>query len=173
MGWKDVLRNVAPTLATTLTGGNPLAGTAVKFISEKLLGKPDASEDELEAAIVGATPDQLAKLKQIDNDFKVEMEQLGIDLEKVHQEDRGDARDMAKANMMPQIILSAAFILGYFSVCFLLFTSSAITEMDDFAKGQIGIMLGILTAAIPQILNFWFGSSSGSKEKTRKLKGKN
>ena len=32
--------------------------------------------------------------------------------------------------------------------------------------GVFATILGVLTAAIPQILNFWFGSSVGSKEKT-------
>jgi hypothetical protein len=38
-------------------------------------------------------------------------------------------------------------------------------------KDMVMTLLGIMTAAQAQIMNFWFGSSSGSKEKTSKLAG--
>ena len=38
----------------------------------------------------------------------------------------------------------------------------------DNAKKSI-IILGVLTASIPTILAFWFGSSFGSREKTAAL----
>ena len=50
--WKKVLGGIAPTIATAL--GGPLAGTATKFLASSLLGKDEASESELEAAIIGA-----------------------------------------------------------------------------------------------------------------------
>jgi hypothetical protein len=48
----------------------------------------------------------------------------------------------------------------------LFFTGGLVTGLDDWTKGQLGILVGILTAAVPQILAYWFGSSSGSKAKT-------
>ena len=78
--WKGLLKKVAPTLATVLTGGNPLAGLGVKALSDAVLGKPDGSEDEIALALQGATPKMLADIKVADQSFKLEMEELGIDI---------------------------------------------------------------------------------------------
>jgi hypothetical protein len=37
-------------------------------------------------------------------------------------------------------------------------------------NSEFNMVLGVLTAGQVQIMNFWFGSSSGSKDKTSKLK---
>jgi len=44
---------------------NPVAGLAIQAASNALLGRPDGSEDELAAAVAGATPDQLMALKRL------------------------------------------------------------------------------------------------------------
>jgi hypothetical protein len=41
--WKDIIRSIAPTIGTAL--GGPLAGTATKFIADKMLGKADATQE--------------------------------------------------------------------------------------------------------------------------------
>jgi hypothetical protein len=71
-----LLGQVAPTLATAL--GGPLAGLAVKTLSNVLLGNEEGSEAEVAAALRNATPDQLAEIKQIDADFKVRMAELRL-----------------------------------------------------------------------------------------------
>ena len=81
MNWKETLAAVAPTLATAL--GGPLAGAATKFISGKLLGKDDSTLEEIEQAVLGASPEQLANLKNIDYEFKKEMEKLKKELRKI------------------------------------------------------------------------------------------
>ena len=45
---KAVLGVVAPTLGTAI--GGPFGGMVAKALSEALLGKPDASSDEMEKA---------------------------------------------------------------------------------------------------------------------------
>lgn len=52
--WKEIVRAVAPTLATAL--GGPLAGVATSEISNAILGKSDGTEAELGDALVKATP---------------------------------------------------------------------------------------------------------------------
>ena len=155
MEWKKIVAGVAPTIATAL--GGPIAGTATKFIAAKLLGKADATEDEIGAYLAGATPEDLAKLRDIDNDFKLQMKKLNIDLVRLGQEDRKDARDLAKANMWPQIVISIVFIGGY------LWTVSALFDGELNLVGtnrdMALMLLGVLTAGIPMILRFWFGGS--------------
>lgn len=168
--WKDVVRTVAPVLGTAL--GGPMAGTAIKFIAESFLGKPDATEEELEQAIVNASPADLEKLKSIDAQFKVDMKKLDIDLYALQYKEMESARGLFKVNVWPQMLLSFVFILVYFFILYMLLIGSAGAEhskLDPAMQGVTTTIIGVLTAAIPQILNFWFGSSLGSKEKTGEL----
>ncbi|TVZ41591.1 hypothetical protein P886_0938 [Alteromonadaceae bacterium 2753L.S.0a.02] len=167
-GWKEIVRNIAPTIGTAL--GGPMAGTATKFIADKLLGKPEASDSEIEDAILNASPEQLAKLKEIETQFKLDMRKLDIDIYELEYKDRDSARKLFEVNIWPQIILSSVFVLGYFTVLFILIKNpESLSGENANLMGVFTTVLGVLTAAIPQILNFWFGSSLGSKEKTRGL----
>ncbi len=56
----SLVRTVAPSLASAV--GGPLAGMAVRTISDALLGKPDGTEAELAEAAAKATPEQLLQL---------------------------------------------------------------------------------------------------------------
>ncbi len=159
---KKLVKSIAPTLATGL--GGTMAGLAKKAITGALLGEENATDDLkiAEQAVMAANPDALLKLKEADNNFKLEMERLGVELEEIHAKDRDSARTLAKANMWPQIVLSAIMICGYFMIIFMEANDPEL-HIDDY-------LIGVLTGAIPMILQFWFGSSTGSKEKTNKIK---
>jgi hypothetical protein len=162
--WKGLLKNLAPTLATAL--GGPLAGTATKFLAESLIGDKDAPEAAIEAAMMNASPQELARIKEIDSDFAIEMAKIDIDVFEMEVKDRQGARDMAKVNMWPQIVLSTVFIGGYFGVIYMLFSGSI--KIDPSIRDMSNILLGVMTANIPSIMAFWFGSSHGSKQKSSK-----
>jgi len=165
--WKATLRTVAPALGTAL--GGPMIGLAVKTVSDTLLGRPDGSEAEIAAAMQGATPDQLLALKAADYEFQRAMAELEVDLERVAQQDRSSARDMAsKTTILPQGILSLFYIGGYFILLYL-FATGEITVQHDL-KTEFNMLLGMLSAPMIAIINFWFGSSAGSAKKTEFLK---
>lgn len=169
MDWRSVLAKVAPTLSTAL--GGPLAGVATKFIADNLLNKPEALPADVEAAVTSATPEQLVRLKELDSQFRQAMRGLDLESEKIEASDRVNARDLFKVSIWPQIVLSSVFVIGYFSVLYVLFLGHSVEVLDKspWAQGVLTTVLGVLTAAVPQILSFWFGSSMGSKEKTREL----
>lgn len=167
--WKSLVRNLAPTIAAGL--GGPLAGTATKFLADKLLGNPDAKEQDIEQYLVGATPADLAKLRELDNQFAIEMAQLDVDVFALEVDDRKSAREMAKTNMVPQVILSGIFIGGYFGILYVLF--SGVIDVNPDQATLISTLLGVLTAGVTSIMQFWFGSSVGSKDKTSKMIGAN
>lgn len=160
--WKQIVKTVAPALGTAL--GGPMAGTAIKVLAESLLGTTQATEAEVEAAILSASPEQLVQLRQIDKDFEVRMRELGIKLEEIQFQDRDSARDLAKYNMWPQIILSTIYTVGYIYIL-VQFLSGGV-EISQSLKTEFNIVLGVLTAGMANIMQFWFGSSSGSKQKT-------
>ena len=163
--WKEVVRNVAPALGHALAG--PMAGTAVSYLAEHFLGNPDATEGEVAEAVLSASPDSLLKLKQMDHDFEVQMAKLGVDIYRIKVEDTKSARELAKVNMVPQVLLSALFVSGYCAVLYGMLTGTVV--INDGVKSEVTLILGVLTAGVVKILDFWFGSSFGSKEKTAAL----
>ena len=54
---------------------------------------------------------------------------------------------------------------------FLLFTVLMFVDVKENAKDILIYILGVLSAAVTQILSYYFGSSQGSKDKAEALKG--
>lgn len=160
--WKNVVKVVAPTLATVL--GGPLAGTAVTALSEALFGKPNASEADIAGAVLTADPALLLKLKQADHAFAEKMAVLELNYEKIAQADRADARTRQIAtNDITPAVLAIVVTSGFFGLLGALFFWVPPSE----AETVLQIMLGALGASYLAIINYYFGSSSGSKEKTQ------
>lgn len=159
-----LLGQVAPSIATAL--GGPLAGVAVRTLSNALFGHEDASEEQVSEALSNATPDQLAAIKKIDADFKVQMKSLDIDLERIAAGDRDSARKMQSEtkDWTPKIL--AFFItFGFFGalVWILVF------GIPKTGTEVILMMLGSLSSAWTGVVQFYYGSSAGSKAKTDAL----
>jgi hypothetical protein len=159
-----LLAQLAPTVATAL--GGPLAGLAVKTISEAMFGHPDANESEVSAALMSATPEQLQKLKETDATFKLKMKELDIDLEKISSEDRDSARkmQMETRDWIPRA-LALSVTVGFFGILAWLLTKG----VPPTGSETLIYMLGALGTAWTGIVQFYFGSSAGSKAKTDAL----
>ena len=159
-----LLGQVAPSIATAL--GGPLAGIAVKTLSNALLGHENGSEEDVSAALQSASPEQLAAIKRIDADFKVRMKELDIDLERISAGDRDSARRMhvETKDWTPKAL--AFFItFGFFG---------ALIWIMVFGIPQTGtevllMMLGSLSTSWTGVVQFYYGSSAGSKQKTDAL----
>lgn len=162
-----LLGQVAPSLATAL--GGPLAGVAVKTLSSALFGHEDGTEEQISEAMASATPDQLAAIKKIDADFKVQMKSLDIDLERIAAGDRDSARQMQREtrDWLPKA-LAVFIVFGFFGI---------LLWMMVFGLPKTGVeallmMVGSLTSAFGGVVQFYFGSSAGSKEKNNLLAAK-
>ncbi len=157
---KGILGTIAPTLATAI--GGPMGGIAMKFLADKFVGGDTGTVEDF---LLSANPETLQTLKMADIEFKRDMAQIGVDLEEIAYKDREGARDLAKdQGIMPQVVLSLVYSVGYFVVMFM-FMSGNISVPAEHAV-MFGGLLGVLSAAQLQIMNFWFGSSAGSKQKT-------
>lgn len=157
---KDVLATVAPTLATAL--GGPLAGVAARTLADKWLGREGADPAEIEAALAAAQPADLVRLREIEAEFRAEMQQAGVELERVAAGDRDSARQRQAAmkDWTPSV-LGLAIILGFFGVLAYLFRFGLPAEGEEVLL----LMVGALGAMTAQVGNFFFGSSVGSKSK--------
>jgi len=167
---KSLLGKIAPWLAAAATGPAGLAGMAIKTIATSL-GDENASADDLPGLIAGASPEQLKDLQQANLEFKVRMQTLGFqhetDLIKLVNDDRANARDReikTGDSLTPQIL--AGFVtIGFFGILITMMTK----ELPTAAKDPALLLLGALSAAFGAVINYYFGSSSGSARKTRML----
>jgi len=163
--WKSLIASVAPVLGTAL--GGPFGGMATSAALKALGVTPEEGKEEtqLARAMQNATPEDLLKIKQCDQQFQKDMKALDVDIAKLDGQDRASARDMAtKAGALPQIILSSIYTVAYSFVMYAFMTGQV--HVADSQQVLFGSLIGILTAAQVQILNFWFGSSHGSQKKT-------
>jgi hypothetical protein len=160
MDWKKLVGAVAPALATAL--GGPLAGVAVKEIGSKLLGKPDADEAAVAAAVAGATPADLIKLKELDHAFAAQMAEAGIKLEEIEAADRANARarQIATKDWVPSA-LAITVITSFLALLYLM----SIHQMPEANRSTFDILLGMLAGAVTSVFSYYFGSSKGSRDK--------
>ena len=155
---------VAPTIATAL--GGPLVGMAVRAISSAIFGHENGTEDDIMNVLGNPTGDQLAQLKKIDADFKVQMKSLDIDLERIAEEDRDSARQMQMTtrDWIPRV-LAVGVTFGFFGiVAYILHYGLPPTGGEALL-----MLIGTLGTAWTSVMGFYFGSSAGSKQKTDAL----
>lgn len=168
--WKDLVKAVAPTIATGL--GGPLAGIAVNVLSNVLLGKAEGTEEEIGQYLLSGQPDILLKLKQAEYDFKLKLKEADISLERIAQEDRSSARqrEMVVKDKAPGRLAIASFV-GFFGILTgLMIMAYQGIDIPTSAKDPLLIMLGVLGALVAGITNYYYGSSAGSADKTQMIK---
>lgn len=163
--WKGIVGAVAPGIASAL--GGPLAGLAIGTLSERLLGKQDAGESELAAAIVGGGADTMLKLKDADNAFVVELSKLNIDLERINAADRASAREreIRTGDTATPRILAGLITLGFFGIL----AQMLLVGKPEHGGDALMILLGALGSAFLAVVNYFFGSSNGSAAKNEAL----
>jgi len=159
-----LLGQIAPTIATAI--GGPVAGMAVKALAGALGLTQDASADDIQTAMMNATPEQLAAIKKVDADFKVQMKELDIDLERIAAGDRDSARNMQMhTNDWIPRAMAIMVTFGFFGILTWLLTKG----VPPTGSETLIYMLGALGTAWTGIVQFYFGSSAGSKAKTNAL----
>lgn len=171
--WKETLRTIAPT-AATLVGG-PLAGTAVKVLSEALLGKPDGTVEEVAGIVqAGLTPEQINAVKAAE----IRLKELDLDEIKAAIADTANARQ-AHAGDDRVFWLGIAVLLTFAAVMVavmygsyqLLVGGLRVQDMGVVAVvfGFLGTVVGYVAANAQQVVAYFFGSSAGSKQKTEAM----
>jgi len=133
-----------------------------------MVGQQDAEESEVSAALMNATPEQLQKLKETDATFKLKMKELDIDLEKIAAGDRDSARNMQMhTNDWIPRAMAILVTFGFFGILTWLLTKG----VPPTGSETLIYMLGALGTAWTGIVQFYFGSSAGSKAKTDAMVG--
>jgi len=155
----NILRGIAPAVATAVAG--PAGGLIVSALANKF-GVKDAVEDVAKA--IASDPEAARKLAE-------------LDLEKLKAEyaNTADARDMQKIALQQSDLFSKRFTMyltvfwSVAAVAYVGFITFGVIPENNvrFADTILGFILGTVVSTV---LNFWFGSSIGSKEKGEALR---
>jgi len=151
--------SIAPAVATAVAG--PAGGLIVSALANKF-GVKDAVEDVAKA--IASDPEAARKLAE-------------LDLEKLKAEyaNTADARDMQKIALQQSDLFSKRFTMyltvfwSVAAVAYVGFITFGVIPENNvrFADTILGFILGTVVSTV---LNFWFGSSIGSKEKGEALR---
>ena len=151
----DFLKKLLPTIGHLL--GGPLGGAAIEAAG-KALGLSNATADKVQKALTSGnlTAEQIAALQAADLQLKTRMAELGIDAEKLAQEDRASARKM-QTNTGSWVPAALAMTLtgSYLTIICLLLTG----DMKLWSDPTLTLLLGGLTSGFTAVLGFYFGSS--------------
>jgi len=139
---------------------------AILKIGEKVLDRvmPDPA----------AKAEAQAKLMELAQKGELANLQAEVDFAKIDAGDRDSARsreaEMAKADVWDLTKnINTILAIGVICLSFILFGVLMMIEVKSIAKDILIYILGVLSAAITQILSFYFGSSQGSKNKQAEI----
>jgi len=163
MGFKTILQKAFPVISMAAQVGGPATALAANFVGSALGVKvePDKLDDTVEKAFLD--PESRLKLVTAENNLKIELEKLNVDLEKIAADDRASARarEIAVKDKTPAIL--AYGILGGL---FLLVGLMAFHAVPQESREVISVMIGSLATMAIGVKEYFFGSSSGSAAKT-------
>lgn len=171
----NFLKKLAPFISTGLGLAGPYGAIASKLLAPILGVKPDASQDEYADALAKATPEQIAAIKQAEEQFQLQMKQLDIqsveDLVKLANDDRASARnrEIQVKDKTPRILAYVVVTLCFLGEGLYFFLGAPRNASPEL----IGRILGTLDSALILVLSYYFGSSAGSDRKTELLATKN
>lgn len=164
MEWFNKLKSFAPDIATAvLTGGASLPSLAMRVASDAL-GQDIKTEDELSKVIKAATPEQMFRMKQANNSFKLRMQELANEMSIAELGDVKSARTTHKDSKMPAAIcitLTLA-VIGFALALMVISIPEANQRMLDTLFGSV------LTAWLGS-LTFFTGTTRSSGQKNEVL----
>jgi ABC-type Na+ efflux pump permease subunit len=188
---QDAIASPAPVLAKLLGGAN--AGIAVAALGKSLLGdaqaaladivtsaqSPDANtklrvtEAEQEAQLRLSQSQANASLADLSPQVAGQLIQATTDQTKVLADDTANARQMQialhdKTNARLAYIVTGAFFL---LIIILIFYGKQIADVagGEGIKDLLFTLLGVIATGWANIIGFYFGSSSGSQQKSQTL----
>lgn len=169
MDWKDTIAKVtdaAPLIGSLFGAPGAVIGGIVKLVAGALGVEP--SEEAVEAEI-RRNPEALLKLKEFEATHRIELEKFVLEAERVRLGDVADARRREVAIVQAtgrrdysMEILGWIITAGFFIVLGVrMFITIPATQLEN-----IGMLIGALISAFTTVVQYKYGSSKGSADKT-------
>lgn len=164
MDWMGTLKVLAPTVATAL--GGPLAGAAVSALGG-ILGVPDATQDKIGKLFADGqlTPEHLAEIRKLEMQLQADEKERGFRYAELTYKDTDSARRMAMGTKSTTPTILSYIVLGG-GIAMMTSVLAGWAKVDSVLAGTL---IGYAVGNMQQVLQFWFGSSSGSKSKDAAL----
>lgn len=167
MDWITTLKRLAPTVAVALAG--PLAGAAVSALGS-IFGVTDATADGIGKLIADGqlTPDHLAELRKLELEYQNNERERGFKYADLAFRDR----DSARMASVTGGTLNKLFWLSLWLISTVLIAELCVLWLGiphGVPEIIVGRVLGMLDSVAMQVMNFWYGTSSGSAQKTELL----
>lgn len=165
----SILGKITPWITAAATSNVPaLVGLAAKAIGGAVGQSVAPNLQAITEAVAGATPEQMAAIKQADQTFQLQMQTLGFqtaeEMLKLDDDDRANARarQIALKDSMPAIVfcICSAALIG----CIALLAFAAIPEKNI---GMLDGLTGSISMAWISAVAYFVGSSAGSDAKTK------
>lgn len=152
---KNLVGTVAPALGSAL--GSPLGGAAISMIADKL-GVPN-NQQAVEKAIRQATPDEMLKLKEADNEFEIKMKELDVDVFRLETEDKQNARAAFSKDWTTKL-MGLLTLSGFMGYIFLV----TLQPPEQNSEALINLVLGYLGGLASAVISFYFGASQSKED---------
>jgi hypothetical protein len=179
------MSNALESLGKTIIGlGLPLVGASIigapgaiaaNLIDSvsKLFGVDSKNPEDLLAKIQN-DPEAFLKLKQIENNYKVQLEQLNIQNNQNILVDKQDARETQSKKLSQHYkdpmypFLAVSITIGFFLSLLALYFIK-----DNVFRDVVCTMIGVLCANFKDVYNYYFGSSASADRKDKYIQRKN
>lgn len=178
------LAKALPWISAAAGGNVPaLVALAAKAVGDAVGAPVEAHPEAVAAAVAGATPEQIAQLKQADSDLQAklqalgfqhaeEMARLGIEEAQLATSDVQDARRANSGNeqlwrIAWVVLVTFALVMsGVLWGCYSMLSGNV--TIKDVAvvaaiAGLVGSIVGYVAANAQTVINFLFGGSLGSR----------
>lgn len=170
MDWTKTLSALAPTVASALMG--PLAGAAISGLGS-ILGVSQPTQDAIAKVFTDGqlTPESLAKIRELELQYQNDEKERGFKYAELAYKDR----DSARTNNTAGGIQNRLFVLSLMLLLMTLGAEGAVLFIG-YPPGVpdvvIGRILGLADSVALMVLSYYYGTSSGSAQKTEMLAGK-
>ena len=173
-------------LAKAVEGNTPFLATCLRGQNESLgriclegLGKALNESDPAKLLAAAADPANVARVKDVEASVKKEMEAITAlwtqqcpGESEVSTINIDEYRSLKKMNVWAKTILSVVIVCGFFGIVALQYFGKAGSLVDPSNREQLALLIGALIAAFTAVVQYFFGSSVGSAEKSFMLQNK-
>lgn len=174
MDWKEVGKKIASmglTALGTVVGG-PAGGTIGALLGNALIGGDGNEDTEITPEKVMKAlgdPEAIMKMKQFEMTHELELQKLAIESERMRLSDIASARNRQVESEKVTgkrdynlYILAWTLVVGFYA----LVGTMVFKAVPADSTGVVYMLFGTLATSFGCVIQYFFGSSKSSKEKT-------